>query len=203
MSDEMNYQQQVLSEIVAVLGTGPDVTISEIESGLGALYAQHSDEWAQTLIVDTWAKVQLVAQTASNAITMAGAAREVAATLQKQRDAAVQAHTDLLDAVRTVDTGHPLVGDMVEMLTEDIYMDVMNDGGYHSFDPGMDVTEVAQIPVTTEEAGIFHACLTDERLMELPDAQADELRAILAKFISGYVKMVKKAEQAAAKAGAA
>ena len=78
-----------MSEIVAVLGTGPEVTISEIESGLGALYAQHSDEWAQTLIVDTWAKVQLVAQTASTAVRLAGAAREVAAMLQKQRDAAV------------------------------------------------------------------------------------------------------------------
>lgn len=203
MSDGMDYQQQVLGEIVAVLGTGPDVTISEIETGLGALYAQHNDEWAQTLIVDTWAKVQLVAQTASNAISMAGAAREVAAALQKQRDAAVQAHTDLLDAVRTANTDHPLVGDMVEMLTEDIYSDVLNDGGYHSFDPGMDVTEVAMIPVTNDEASIFHACLTDERLMYLPEEQADELRAILAKFISGYVKMVKKAEDAAAKAGAA
>lgn len=203
MSDEMNYQQQVLSEIVAVLGTGPEVTISEIESGLGALYAQHSDEWAQTLIVDTWAKVQLVAQTASTAVSLAGAAREVAAMLQKQRDAAVQAHTDLLDAVRTVNTDHPLVGDLVEVLTEDIYSDVLNDGGYHSFDPAMDVTEVAMIPVTNAEAECFFECLTDERLMYLPDEKAEELRGMLAQFISEYVRLVADAEKNAAKAGAA
>jgi len=203
MSDEMNYQQQVLSEIVAVLGTGPEVTISEIESGLGALYAQHSDEWAQTLIVDTWAKVQLVAQTASTAVSLAGAAREVAAMLQKQRDAAVQAHTDLLDAVRTVNTDHPLVGDLVEVLTEDIYSDVLNDGGYHSFDPAMDVTEVAMIPVTNAEAECFFECLIDERLMYLPDEKAEELRGMLAQFISEYVRLVADAEKNAAKAGAA
>lgn len=203
MSDEMNYQQQVLSEIVAVLGTGPEVTISEIESGLGALYAQHSDEWAQTLIVDTWAKVQLVAQTASTAVSLAGAAREVAAMLQKQRDAAVQAHTDLLDAVRTVNTDHPLVGDLVEVLTEDIYCDVLNDGGYHSFDPAMDVTEVAMIPVTNAEAECFFECLIDERLMYLPDEKAEELRGMLAQFISEYVRLVADAEKNAAKAGAA
>ena len=203
MSDEMNYQQQVLSEIVAVLGTGPEVTISEIESGLGALYAQHSDKWAQTLIVDTWAKVQLVAQTASTAVSLAGAAREVAAMLQKQRDAAVQAHTDLLDAVRTVNTDHPLVGDLVEVLTEDIYSDVLSDGGYHSFDPAMDVTEVAMIPVTNAEAECFFECLIDERLMYLPDEKAEELRGMLAQFISEYVRLVADAEKNAAKAGAA
>ncbi len=202
MSDEVNYQQQVLGEIVAVLGTGPDVTISEIESGLGALYAQHSDEWAQTLIVDTWAKVQLVAQTASTAVSLAGAAREVAAMLQKQRDAAVQAHTDLLDAVRTVNTDHPLVGDLVEVLTDDIYQDMMSDG-YHTPCPGCDITENAGIEVTHDQAAIFHDCLTSERLMDLPEAKADELRAILSKFISGYVRLVVDAENAAAKAGAA
>lgn len=189
--EPMDYQQQVLTEIVAALGAGPEVTMSEIENSLGQIYAQHAnDEWATTLIVDVWAKVNLVASAADNAINLAAAAREVAAAVAKQRD-------DLQTAVRTFDMNHPLVGDMVEVLTEDIYSDVMSDG-YHTPCPGCDITENAGIDVPHDDAEIFHECLTGQYLDDLPEHISDALRAELSAFIIEFVRKVADAEGGAA-----
>lgn len=196
--EPIDYQQQVLTEIVAALGTGPEVTMSEIENSLGQIYAQHAnDEWATTLIVDVWAKVNLVASAADNAINLAAAAREVATAVAKQRDEAIAAHNELQTAVRTFNTDHALVGDMVEVLTDDIYSQVMSDG-YHTPCPGCEIIDNAEIDVPHDVAAIFHDCLTGQYLYDLPDPISAALRAELSAFMIEFVRKVTDAEGGAA-----
>lgn len=187
--EPMDYQQQVLTEIVAALGTGPEVTMSEIENSLGQIYAQHAnDEWATTLIVDVWAKVNLVASAADNAISLAAAAREVATAVAKQRDEAITAHQDLRVAVDNFDRNHPLVDNLMTGVEEMMMEDIQYDHMYMRICEACNMYEVAGLDVSGEEANIFLGMITDTTLDDSVDPEIGQrLRDKISIFISQIV----------------
>lgn len=185
---DAQYQQQVLSEIIDVLGTGPDLTMDGIQSELGALYAQYAnDEWATTTISNTWAKVLIVAQTARNAIDIAAAAREVAEQTRAQRDTALRAMVELQAAANTLDRSHPVVDSIAEGIEEQMAEEAEYSASYGLMWVAQNMVTLAELPISQEEADVFIGLIANDALENVDPTVAAGLRSRIAKFIRSTV----------------
>lgn len=147
-----------------------------------------ADEPQQRAIAEVYETFQvhidIMRQQGQQAIDLAVAAKEVAAELEEQRDAAIEAHEDLIDALQDHDTRHPIVSQVFESIVEMVH-DGMQIDGYYSQCIACDLLERIG-EVNHDEAETLMECLVGDGLMYVPKAQAEKLELMLRDFIRTF-----------------
>lgn len=152
----------VLQEIVAVAGD-PSLTLDDLGQRMNLLYQlaeEKKDAESVALVTTVWDGVVKLSEQAGHAINIATAAREIAQTLKDQRDVAILAHEELIEAVNDIDMEDPLVAGLVEAVEDGYGENLMNSGCYITACPACDITEEAGFPVSHAVADAFHSIIT-------------------------------------------
>ncbi len=184
----MDYRQAVLSEIVAVMEQGADVTLDQIETGLSEIYAQYQgDQWVTNTLTAVWAKVQLMAAGTDKAVALAAVAREMAEQMKAQRDVAIRAMVETKAAADRLDRNHPIIDAVAEGLEEQMAEEMEFASGYSSMWQSENMRSVAGLNISSDEAATFLSMLTDDALDNIDPTIAAELRARIGKFIRKMV----------------
>jgi len=184
----MDYRQQVLSEIVAVMEQGADLTLDQIEAGLGAIYAQYlGEQWVTDTITQVWARVQTLATGADKAVMLAAVARELADQRGAQRDAAIKAVGEVKAAADRLDRSHPIVDAVAEGIEEAIAEEMEFNGTYGLLLVAQNMTTLAELPISQEEADTFIGMIANDALDNVDPTIAADLRKRLGRFISKMV----------------
>ena len=182
-----NVSTDVLQEIVAVAGD-PSLTLDDLGQRMNLLYQlaeQREDKESVALVTTVWDGVVKLSEQAGHAINIATAAREIAKTLQEQRDVAIRAHEELVEAINDHDIGNPLINDLMDDMREVVQEDMWDDGIYISYSPAYDILE-AEIPVSYTVADAFHDILTGGRY----DDVSEEIKQEIADFMVMIVHKV-------------
>lgn len=120
-ADTVATDLALIQEEISALVTGDTAaTLEHIETQLGGLYQQaeqSGDTTAQQAITDTWQQAQQLAQ---NSDLLLGAAVSVTHTLRNVE----KSHEKLVTDLENLDQDNPLVFNMVELVTEDVFEDL-------------------------------------------------------------------------------
>lgn len=153
-----DYADAVLAEIVAA-SSQPAATLDDVYGHVEHLWNEASarnDQQALEVIAGAWEKIRAISEHHDHSVSLAAAARAVAETLKEQRDVAVEQFEDLEAAVSYLDTTNPLVEQMVERVEENFVEGIQESGAYISTDPAEDTVELAELPITYDDASDLH-----------------------------------------------
>lgn len=144
---------------------------------------------AQFLAV-TYESVDRILAQVSKSIDMTAIAREQSGALMDRLEIEAREHSHLKSAMMRQDESNPLVEELINDVRERFEDEIVECDGFVSYDIRTDITFTAGVPISVQDADLFHAVLvgTEDRV---PHQMLDEL----GEFITDYCKRVKEAQR--------
>lgn len=180
MSD---YRELVVQELQA-LGHDPNATMEDAKAKLETVWNVLPEGEHRELVVQAFNGMAAIVEAHHGAVSIAAAAKEVAATMQKARDELQETLTGMEEAVDNYEYHeYQLLQKFYQQVEEQTVETLLYGNGESHYVECVEdaVTEIAGIEVDSVDARTFYYCLVGETDM------SDELREELAAFITSWV----------------
>lgn len=184
----MSHHQEIVNEIVKVVGEDPATSFDQAREGLETLFHRYEgDEEAKQIINGTFARLSKIYEAHGIGVNVAIATKVALEKALNEHAELEQRHAGLVDDLVSMNDGNPLIDEVMHEIRLMRDEELMESGAWYSYCVGCDILD-AGVPVAHDVGALFHDMLTGG--YELPEERLHEL----AEFIESFVRSVQDEE---------